>query len=75
MRMTRVALVLGVLALGALCFLVAIGFTVLLAPLVTAAVLVVLVAGGNYLSSPPARTSPVGAPQGADPEDPDQGRQ
>jgi hypothetical protein len=47
---TRLAVVLGVLLLGALCFLAAIGFTPLVAPLVTVVLLVVLVGGGNLLS-------------------------
>jgi hypothetical protein len=47
---TRLAVVLGVAVLGALCFLAAIGFTPLVAPLVTVVLLVVLVGGGNLLS-------------------------
>jgi hypothetical protein len=49
MRYRGLALVLGVMALGAMCALAAIGFTMLVAPLVTVAVLVVMVAGGNLL--------------------------
>jgi hypothetical protein len=50
MRMTRVALVGGVVILGFLCWLAAIGFTAVIAPLVTVFVLIVLIGGGNWLS-------------------------
>lgn len=47
--MIRVAIAVGLMVLGLLCFLAAIGFTALVAPLVTVAVLVAMVAGGNWL--------------------------
>ncbi len=50
MTATRVAVAGGLVALIALCLLAAIGFTAVLAPLVTVFMLLVLVAGGNLLS-------------------------
>lgn len=44
---TKLALVGGVLIVAALCVLAAIGFTPAVGPLVTAALLVVFIAGGN----------------------------
>lgn len=49
-RVTRIAVVAGIAALGFLCWLAAIGFTAAIGPLVTLAALFVLVAGGNWLS-------------------------
>jgi hypothetical protein len=46
---------LGVLVLAALCTLAAIGFTAMIGPLVTVAVLLLLVGGGNWLGG---RSSP-----------------
>lgn len=60
MRVTRLAVFAGIAVLGFLCWLAAIGFTVVIAPLVTIAVLVVLVAGGNWLGD---RRVPQGEPR------------
>jgi hypothetical protein len=46
----RLAWGIGLVVLGTLCFLAAIGFTPMEAPLVTVAILVLLVGGGNLLS-------------------------
>jgi hypothetical protein len=48
---TRIAVALGIVVLGALIWLAAAGFKPAVAPLVTLAALVVLVAGGNWISS------------------------
>jgi hypothetical protein len=47
---TRIAIVAGVIVLGFLCWLAAIGFRAVIAPLATVVVLIVLIAGGNFLS-------------------------
>jgi hypothetical protein len=46
---TRLALVVGALALVAMAVMAATGFTALVAPLVTAGVLILLVGGGNWI--------------------------
>jgi len=50
MRFTRLAWVIGLVVLAGLCTLGAIGFTSIIPVLITLAVLVVMVAGGNLLS-------------------------
>jgi hypothetical protein len=56
MRLTRVAAGAGILLLGLLCWLAAAGFVVVREGLVTVFALLVLVAGGNWLSGRSART-------------------
>lgn len=51
MTATKLAVVGGLAALALLCFMAAIGFTTLVAPLITVFVLLVMVAGGNLLFS------------------------
>jgi len=57
-RVTRIVVAASVVVLGVLCYLAAIGFTAVIAPLVTVAVLIVLVAGGNLLSGRPSPPRP-----------------
>jgi hypothetical protein len=75
---TRIAVWAGIVLFGFMCFLAAIGFTAMIAPLVTVGLLVLLIGGGNAMRgrSPYAaygRTAPRGPtagraePNGADP--------
>ena len=66
MTFLRLAWVCGALVLAALCWLAAIGFTTIIAPLVTVVALVVLVGGGNWLSG----RSPTAGRGSAPPSDP-----
>ncbi len=49
MTVTKLSIVAGFVVVGLLCALAAIGFTAMVAPLVTVVVLLVLIAGGNLL--------------------------
>ena len=65
MSFTRIAVWIGVVLFGLMCFLAAIGFTAMIGPLVTVALLVLLIGGGNLMRgrSPYAaygRTAPRG---------------
>jgi hypothetical protein len=60
MTAIRLALVLGVVVLAGMCLLVAIGFTPMIGPLATVALLLLLVGGGNLLSG--RRTARTGRP-------------
>lgn len=70
MIFTRIAVTVGVVALGALIWLAVAGFKPAVAPLVTLAALVVLVAGGNWISSNFSMHHG-GSPQRYAPEDPE----
>jgi hypothetical protein len=50
MTVTRFAIGAGVVIVGFLCWMAAIGFTAVIGPLVTVVVLILLVGGGNWLS-------------------------
>jgi hypothetical protein len=60
--MTKVAVVGGVVVVAGLCFLGAIGFTAALVPVVTAAVIVIFIAGGNWLHGWSGTTRSSGPP-------------
>lgn len=75
MTFTRLAVAGGVAATGALCWLAAIGFTAATEVMVTLAALVVLVAGGSWLSGRAGVPAPRGGrprPPAHPPEQPEQ---
>lgn len=68
MIFTRIAMVFGLVLIGALCWLAAAGFGPVYPFLVTAAVMVILVGGGNLIQG---RSAPHGGRGGHAPSEPD----
>jgi hypothetical protein len=72
---TRIAMLMGLALVGAMCWLAASGFAPVYPFLVTAVVMILLVGGGNLIQgrTPPhgghARTAP-SEPEGSQPENP-----